>query len=586
MLKEPKPLSLFEMARQVSGAESSIIMCTKATLVHISHQLEDIVLTQHIPALMFTGFQESSHWKEETERYQKLAAVAQQVCIFAGKPLPDEVAASAIQIELEGEDPLRQEWFVAIISPVFSVVLAGLDNLKPVEDEGLREFETLLTFSPALIGAILDRLENILEFYRPDVRDTLRQARRDFGMPDSNAYIMGKLINGLVEFEEKLNLELSDANALTRGMLEKLLRERDLNRMLIEASPALYVTLAQDGKIIMSNPAMTDVFSSTVLEGRDVWSIAPPADEALYREALQQLQQGDLPAFRAQVMTRAGGERTIEWVGRIIERSDDEPTTFFLMGNDITAQLEAEELRLEEERLRLALQFERESNEALTRFMSITAHELRTPLSTILTSAEMLERHIDTMTTDVRNRRIERIKEQVNQLNAMMNDMSTVLQANEGMFTFTSNPTDVVRFCRNLIDSVHLAYPSEHTLSFNHSWPYETVSTDTRLLTHILSNLIVNAIKYTPTSTTISLSLYEAAGNMVYEIIDQGRGILPEDKDSIFEPFYRGTNAAETSGTGLGLKIVYDCVQIYGGAIDFTSTPTGTTFIVRLPLQN
>lgn len=86
----PLQISLFELLRDEFGASLAPIRCSKATLVHLSHTIEDTVLRQHIPALLFTGFQQSSHWRRETERYRALAEVAQQVCIFAGGTLPPE----------------------------------------------------------------------------------------------------------------------------------------------------------------------------------------------------------------------------------------------------------------------------------------------------------------------------------------------------------------------------------------------------------------------------------------------------------------------------------------------------------------
>ena len=124
-----KKLSIFETLKDKVGDEIPVISLTKATLVHLSHTLEDFVLRRQLPAFIFTGFQESSHWRKETERYQKLADTAMQVCIFAGKPLPEDSNSEAVQIELEGDDPLRQEWFLGIFSTEFSVILCGLDNL-------------------------------------------------------------------------------------------------------------------------------------------------------------------------------------------------------------------------------------------------------------------------------------------------------------------------------------------------------------------------------------------------------------------------------------------------------------------------
>ncbi len=139
-------ISIFETLKDDLGGDLNTVMLTKATLVHLSHTLEDFVLQHHLPAMIFTGFQESSHWHKETKRYQALADVAMQVCIFAGKPLPPDADIGVLQIELTGDDPLRQEWFLAILSTDFSVILAGLDNMESVPAEAHRRFETLWSF--------------------------------------------------------------------------------------------------------------------------------------------------------------------------------------------------------------------------------------------------------------------------------------------------------------------------------------------------------------------------------------------------------------------------------------------------------
>src|SRR6185503_17856961 len=112
-LEQNPSLSLFKLLRQKLDQRLPTVRCTKATLVHLSHTLEDTILSRRIPAMIFTGFQESAYWRQETERYWALAQVAQQVCIFAGAPLPPESETTSLHVTLNGNDPLRQEWFLA-----------------------------------------------------------------------------------------------------------------------------------------------------------------------------------------------------------------------------------------------------------------------------------------------------------------------------------------------------------------------------------------------------------------------------------------------------------------------------------------
>jgi len=202
------PLSLFELVRAEAGQTILPLRCTKATLVHVSHTLEDIVLRNQLPALLFTGFQESSHWREETERYRALAEVAQQVCIFAGGNLPPESSASQLHVTLRGDDPLRQEWFVVILSERFAVILCGQDQHAPAQEEALRQFDTLWSFDPPLINRVLDRLEEVIANYRPERLAALQQARRTYPPIVPDPVLVTEFTSEIIRFEEHLHQAL------------------------------------------------------------------------------------------------------------------------------------------------------------------------------------------------------------------------------------------------------------------------------------------------------------------------------------------------------------------------------------------
>lgn len=223
-------LSLFNLLRTEFGTSLQTIQCTKATLVHISHTLEDLVLSQKIPALLFTGFQESSHWREETERYRALAEIAQQVCIFAGGELPEESSARELHITLRGDDPLRQEWFLALLCPQFSVLLCGQDRNVPVEEEATRQFDTLWSFDPHIMGRVLDLLEQIIASYRPDRLAKLQQARIDYPLTAPDPQIVTTFTSEMIRFEEQLHQQLTQT---TRALNEQLRWREDLTATLV-----------------------------------------------------------------------------------------------------------------------------------------------------------------------------------------------------------------------------------------------------------------------------------------------------------------------------------------------------------------
>jgi signal transduction histidine kinase len=205
--RNPISISLFrQLKREFSEIQS--ILCSKATLVHLSHTLEDIVLRNRIPAMLFTGFQESSHWRKETERYRELATVAQQMCIFAGKPLPPDSNARWLQVELEGDDPLRQEWFLLILSPQFSVLLCGQDQQAAVSEESLRQFETFWTFDPVHLVQALESVEAVLDHYAPDKAQQLRAARMANPPTQPAPTLMMYFMSEMLRFQERLQQRL------------------------------------------------------------------------------------------------------------------------------------------------------------------------------------------------------------------------------------------------------------------------------------------------------------------------------------------------------------------------------------------
>ncbi len=116
---------------------------------------------------------------------------------------------------------------------------------------------------------------------------------------------------------------------------------------------------------------------------------------------------------------------------------------------------------------------------------------------------------------------------------------------------------------------------------------YTNACLDEKLLQHILTNLLTNAIKYSPQGSTVHFDLTCQDRELIFQIQDEGIGIPPEDRERLFESFHRAANVKNIPGTGLGLAIVKRCVDLQGGKIAVTSqVGVGTTFTVTLPLNN
>ena len=245
-----------------------------------------------------------------------------------------------------------------------------------------------------------------------------------------------------------------------------------------------------------------------------------------------------------------------------------------------------EALREAEEEVRKALLKEQELSELKSRFLSTTSHEFRTPLTTVLSSSEMLERYWHKWSEETQLTHLHRIQNAVKQMTQMLHDVLTLSQAEAGKLEFNPEPLDLEQFCSELVEDLQLSDGERHIIDFESECQDVLAILDAKLLRHILTNLLTNALKYSPNGTTVRFSVICQEQEAIFQIQDQGIGIPKEDTKCLFDSFYRATNVGTIQGTGLGLAIVKQCVDIYKGKIAVDSVVgKGTTFTVTLPLR-
>jgi PAS domain S-box-containing protein len=246
---------------------------------------------------------------------------------------------------------------------------------------------------------------------------------------------------------------------------------------------------------------------------------------------------------------------------------------------DITDQKRAQE------DIRRALAKERELSELKSRFVSMTSHEFRTPLATILSSAELLEDYGDRLPAAEKTELIDHVKAAVTRMTRMLDDVLIIGKADAGRVEFNPAPCDPRGFCLGLLDEMRRASNGSHELAFAARGSEEMRLLDCPLLRHVLSNLLGNAIKYSPRGELVRLELDCRDDATVFEVIDRGIGIPDEDKARLFATFTRGRNVANISGTGLGLAIVKRLVDLHGGSIGVESeVGRGSRFTVQIPV--
>jgi PAS domain S-box-containing protein len=245
--------------------------------------------------------------------------------------------------------------------------------------------------------------------------------------------------------------------------------------------------------------------------------------------------------------------------------------------------------KIAEEEILKALQREQELSEAKSRFIAMTSHDLRTPLTTIQSSVDLLKHRSEKLSPERQLLHLDRISSATEQMTSMVQDVLLLSEAEAGNLQFNPALVDLAQLCRSVVADLEVAHKNQHIVEFAVSDEYGTrdLLLDSKLVRYILINLLTNAFKYSRQGSTIQLHLICHPESVVLRIQDQGIGIPAQDIPRLFESFYRASNAGMVEGTGLGLAIVKQCVDLHGGKITVDSAVgKGATFTVTLPLIN
>ncbi len=228
-----------------------------------------------------------------------------------------------------------------------------------------------------------------------------------------------------------------------------------------------------------------------------------------------------------------------------------------------------------------------EEKDRKNRYLSMASHEFRTPLTAILMSSQLLQNYEQKLTPEKKQRHFERIQNAITSMNKMLEDILTLGRAESGKISFSPRALNVVEFCQELLEPITQSTGRNHTFKLEILGDFSGAVMDEKLLYHILTNLLGNAVKYSPEKTQIILEVVRCENEVSFCVQDQGIGIPPEDIVKLFEPFHRAPNVGEISGTGLGLAIVKRSVDLHKGTIGVTSeVGVGSRFTVKLPFQS
>ena len=242
------------------------------------------------------------------------------------------------------------------------------------------------------------------------------------------------------------------------------------------------------------------------------------------------------------------------------------------------------ERRQMEAQLRQMLQHEMELGELKSRYVSMAAHDLRNPLAVIQSAIDIIQQYSSRLTDEQKQTKYNHMRASIKVMVDLLDDILTIGQVESGKLTFNPAPVDVIAFCQNLAAEIKQATGTTQHLDFSSEGECGIAHLDAKLLRHILSNLLSNAIKYSPDERPVTFKVSCSPDQITFHIQDQGIGIPEDDHARLFEAFHRASNARQIPGTGLGLTIVKQSVDLHGGTITFKSEEgIGTTFTVILP---
>lgn len=315
--------------------------------------------------------------------------------------------------------------------------------------------------------------------------------------------------------------------------------------------------------------------STDSLLGKNIDEVFPTATIPTLQVALKEVNKTrQIQTFDFSTPLKNGLQKYYDTTVTLTEMGD-----YLVIIRNITIRKEAEIA------LQHMLQKEGELSRIKTHFISTVSHEFRTPLSAISSNLEMLEMYDKKWTDEKKSIAFSRIQESLSQLISLLDSLSIVAKDQTGKFRLNPAEFDLEALCRVIISDNLLIYDNQVEIKFDYRIPRKSVVMDKELLRYIFNNLISNALKFSPSHSTIQVIITKTGTRDIeFRIEDEGVGIPEKDLALIYEPFHRGENANEYPGSGLGLSIVKRCVETHLGSILIESKPgKGTRVVVHLP---
>jgi PAS domain S-box-containing protein len=290
--------------------------------------------------------------------------------------------------------------------------------------------------------------------------------------------------------------------------------------------------------------------------------ITPPEQAPLFERAIQEVNaRGQHTPLETEVICKDGSRLPV-LVGSVIFQERPRQTISFVL--DISARKELEQRKDD--------------------FISMASHELRTPLTIVKMQTQLVRKRLERQSHHEAATALSRVEGPVKQLERLIGELLDVSKIQAGRLEYQQEMVDLDALLHEVADTMQQLSPT-HTIVVRGAAPCPLVGDKDRL-GQVFINLISNAIKYSPGAETVEMDLSASPETATIRVRDHGLGIPQEQRDRIFERFYRvsGPNQKAIPGLGMGLYIVAEIVRHHGGTMTVESTVgKGSTFTVTLP---
>ena len=446
------------------------------------------------------------------------------------------------------------------------------------EDEPVAHLDLFSAYPADLRNYMRDEVQPLL------VKEGIWRGESAFQLPGDRVIPLSQVLlckrndAGEVQFFATIARDVSDFKRVE----QELRHSRERYRTLAEAAHDFIFMVSRDGLMEYANEYSCQAlgFDPAKVEGIPASQFFPKDFAANHLQLFSEVHEINRPVYTEGPFQRDGQEF---WLGTWlvpIQNEQGELISILGISRDITEQKKTDEA------LQRALQNERKLSEMRSNFFSMTSHQFRTPLSTILLSVELLQKYGQRWDEQKRLEHLGRIQQAAKRLNSMLEDILVIGRVESGRYVCTPKEFDLVSFCRQTIREFTTNDQEQHEVVFQCDQDVLPVYHDLDVMHRVIDNLLSNAIKYSPKGSRVTVQITTEGDQVLLVVEDQGIGIPESDIKYLFQPFQRGSNAGDFPGTGIGLTIIQKSVELMNGSVSLRSkVGQGTTFMVRFPAR-